>query len=84
MNPSNEPFRTLGRVIDELERIREELFVLQRSMERMEPVGSESGDDGGSNGGRNDPGNGSRGNGKGKKRQTEDGLTRLRRARRKR
>jgi len=44
MNRATDRIRTIGEVIDELERIREELLNLQRTMERMEPPESASSD----------------------------------------
>jgi predicted nucleic acid-binding Zn-ribbon protein len=38
MARDNDPPKTLKEMIDELERIREELLALQRSMEKMESV----------------------------------------------
>lgn len=36
MPKSNEPPKNLGELIDQIDRIREELLVIQSSMERME------------------------------------------------
>lgn len=38
MSSANDPPKTLGEIIDDIERIREELLVLQKSMEKMESV----------------------------------------------
>jgi hypothetical protein len=38
MNPSIAPPMTISELADRLERIREELFAIQRAMEKMEPV----------------------------------------------
>jgi len=38
MNPSSVPPMTISELADRLERIREELFSIQRSLEKMEPV----------------------------------------------
>ena len=38
MASANEPPESIGKIIDDIERIREELLVLQRSMEKMESV----------------------------------------------
>ena len=38
MGHASEPPKPLGEVIDEVERIREELLSLQRSLERLESV----------------------------------------------
>jgi hypothetical protein len=40
MNRSSDPPKTIGEVIDELEKIQEQLLSLQRSLEKMEPVES--------------------------------------------
>jgi hypothetical protein len=37
MAKANDPPLTFGELIDEIERIREELLTIQRSMENMEP-----------------------------------------------
>ena len=38
MASANDPPKTIGEIIDHIERIRDELLVLQRSMEKMESV----------------------------------------------
>jgi hypothetical protein len=38
MNPSSAPPMTISELADRLEWIREELFAIQRAMEKMEPV----------------------------------------------
>ena len=38
MSSANEPPENFGKIIDHIERIREELLVLQRCMEKMESV----------------------------------------------
>jgi hypothetical protein len=38
MNPSSAPPLTISELADRLERIREELFSVQKALERMEPV----------------------------------------------
>jgi len=40
MNRSIDPPKTIGEVIDELEKIQGQLLSLQRSLEKMEPVES--------------------------------------------
>jgi hypothetical protein len=46
MKPSNDPSVKIGDLIDRIERIREELLVIQNSMERMEPAESIASHDG--------------------------------------
>ncbi len=38
MAPSTDPPKNMGQLIDQIERIREELLTIQRSMETMEPA----------------------------------------------
>ena len=38
MAAANNPPKTIGEVIDQLDQIREELFSLQRSLEKIDPI----------------------------------------------
>jgi len=38
MSSANEPPKPIGEIIDRLERLREELFILQKSLEKTESI----------------------------------------------
>jgi len=40
MASTNEPPKPIGEIIDQIERIREELFILQKSLEKTESIES--------------------------------------------